>query len=194
MSPKAQQTFHHILDSAMACYLAKGVNRTTLDDVAKKGNVSRTTLYRYIKNGDDLLHQVLIRDAGERLTECEQAMRYHNNLASTLVDSILFFMRGRSNRPVFQLLFENQQSDVNSKLRLTPDMFRPMTIKILEPFFQREQEKNNIRPGVTLEMATELICRITLSLMTFPAQFINDEKALRQFLETMLVPAIVNRT
>ena len=121
-------------------------------------------------------------------------MRYHNNLASILVDSILFFMRGRSNRPVFQLLFENQQSDINSKLRLTPDMFRPMTIKILEPFFQCEQEKNNIRPGVTLEMATELICRVTLSLMTFPAQFINDEKALRQFLETMLVPAIVSRT
>lgn len=190
-SRKAEHTRTRILDAALACYERDGINHTTLDQVAKQAGIGRTTLYRYVKNHDDLLNQVLLKDASERNEELKIALRYHTDLASALVDGILFNMRGRRSRLMFRLLFNEDQTAISNRIPLTPETFRPMATALLRKRFIEAQAKGKIRDGVSLELAAELVARLSLSLMAWPEQFLDDEAALRQFLVTMLVPAIV---
>ena len=127
------------------------------------------------------------------------ALRYHDNLADTLIDGALFNMRGRKHRTMFRLLFckefneefgEDQPSAIG-RANLSPDNFRTMAKSLIEKEFLKEQEKGNIREGMTLEMAVEFVCRMLLSLMAYPDQFLDDEKALRTFLEATLLPPII---
>jgi TetR/AcrR family transcriptional repressor of uid operon len=192
-TPKTRQTLDRVLDAAMTCYGRDGITATTLDQVAREAGIGRTTLYRYVNNRDNLLSQVLLRDARQRSEELKAALRYHSDLASILVDGMLFNMRGRKSRPMFKLLFGEGQTMINSQIQLTPATFRPMATSLLRKQFLEEQARGKIRDGVTLELAAELVARLSLSLMAWPEHFLDDEAALRQFLQTMLVPAILKQ-
>lgn len=188
---KANRTLNQILDAAMRCYERNGIAKTQLDEVAKEAGVSRTTLYRYVRNHEDLFNQVLKRDAEERIREREIALQYHDNLADILVDGAMFNMRGRKHRPMFKLLFSEDSLPSPGIGSLSPDNFRETSKALMQKHFIAEQEKGRIQDGMTLDMAVEFICRLQLSLMAFPEPFLDDEKALRQFLEATLLPPII---
>lgn len=186
---RTAQTEQRILDAALRCYQDHGIGSTSLDQVSREAAVGRTTLYRYVANREDLLNKVLLRDAKERNQELEVALRYHRDLGTALVDGLLFIMRGRRSRPMFKLLFEDDT--LRGRAQLTPATFRPMATALLQRRFAEDQARGKIRDSVTLELAAELVARLGLSLMASPEHFLDDEVALRRFLETMLVPAII---
>jgi len=47
-----------ILDAALACFLQFGFAKTSLDDIAKRANLSRPLLYRKYKNKEDIFGAV----------------------------------------------------------------------------------------------------------------------------------------
>ncbi|MGI9282211.1 MAG: TetR/AcrR family transcriptional regulator [Endozoicomonas sp.] len=190
-SSKASRTLNLILDAAMRCYERNGIDKTNIDEVAREAGVSRTTFYRYAKNREDLFNQVLKRDAHERTEERNVALRYHDNLADVLIDGALFNMRGRKHRTMFKLLFTEDQPSSVGRSNLSPENFRFMARSMIEDPFNRELKKGNIREGMTLDLAVELICRILLSLMAYPDPYLDDEKSLRTFLEATLLPPII---
>ena len=63
---KPEKTLNRILDAALTCYEQSGIGNTRLEDVAATAGIGRTTLYRYVKNRDDLLNKVVLRDASEQ--------------------------------------------------------------------------------------------------------------------------------
>jgi len=188
---KAEQTLDRILDAAIACYSSNSIARITLDEVAKEAGIGRTTLYRYVSNRDDLLNKVVLRDALDQQAEVEVVTRYHDNLGDSVVDSIVHVMRGRKTRPMNALLFGDANEAVIDRINLSPELFYPMAEQILAPQFSRAQARGEIREGVTLELANQWVTRVILSLITYPEEFLEDEKALRGFLEKFLVPSLV---
>ncbi|MEH6519411.1 MAG: TetR/AcrR family transcriptional regulator [Halioglobus sp.] len=188
---KAQLTLQKILDAALECYGAKGIAQTTLDEVAKAAGIGRTTLYRYVDNRDDLLNKVVYRDAQQQQEEMDVLTRYHDNLADSIVDSIVHIMRGRRVRPMNVLLFGSGEEAGIDRVNLSPANFYGMAEKLLGPLFEKASEAGQIRPGVTLEQLSQWVARVILSLITYPEEFLEDENALRVFLQTFLVPSIV---
>jgi AcrR family transcriptional regulator len=188
---KVEQTQSRILDAALDCYTYKGIAQTTLDEVARAAGVGRTTLYRYVKNRDDLLRQVVLREARQQQEEVEVVTRYHDNLGDSLVDAIVHVMRGRRTRPMNALLFGATNEAVIDRINLSPVHFYAISRQILAPQFERARARGQIREGVTLELATQWVTRLILSLITYPEEFLEDEKALRSFLEMFLVPSLV---
>jgi TetR/AcrR family transcriptional regulator len=62
-----------ILDAAQQVFEQYGARRANVEDVARAAGISRSTLYRAYATKDDLLQAVLARQAGEFLTELDQA-------------------------------------------------------------------------------------------------------------------------
>ena len=60
-----------------------------------------------------------------------------------------------------------------------------------QALFLQALDDGHIREGVTLEKLSQWVARIILSLINFPEEFLEDEKALREFLRTFLVPSVV---
>lgn len=48
-----------ILDAANELFLTNGIAKTTMDDIARKADYSKTTVYAYFKNKDDLLNHII---------------------------------------------------------------------------------------------------------------------------------------
>ena len=188
---KPQKTLNRILDAAMDCYEEQGINATRLEDVARKAGVGRTTLYRYISNRDDLLNQVVLRDAQEQRDEMQTINRYAGNLADSLVDSVVHVMRGRRNRPINKLLFSQAASGGVDRINLSPANFYALTESLLAPQFVDAVERGEIREGITLESASRWLARVILSLVTYPDEFIDDDEALRGFVRQFLVPSLI---
>ena len=188
---KAQNTLNRILDAALACYEQSGISGTRLEDVAKSAGIGRTTLYRYVKNRDDLLNQVIQRDALAQRDEMEVLNRYLDNLADSLVESTVMVLRGRRTRPINRLLFGMEENAMIDRINLSPSSFSALTEALLTTQFNNALARGEIREGVTLAQASVWVARITLSLVTYPEEFLNDEDSLRQYLRTFLVPSLV---
>jgi TetR/AcrR family transcriptional repressor of uid operon len=188
---KAEQTLAKILDAALECYGANGIANTTLDEVAKIAEIGRTTLYRYVDNRGDLLNKVVLRDAREQQEEMSVLTRYHDNFADSLVDSIVYIMRGRRTRPMNVILFGAGDDAVIDRVNLSPANFDGMAEKMIEPLFLKAQESGEVREGVTLQQMSQWVSRIVLSFINYPEHFLEDEIALREFLRMFLVPSVV---
>ena len=52
---KRQQKLHVILSNAAKEFIVRGYYKTSLDDIARMQNVTKPTLYYYIKNKEDIL-------------------------------------------------------------------------------------------------------------------------------------------
>ena len=188
---KATKTLNRILDAALSCYEESGISGTRLEDVARKAEIGRPTLYRYIKNRDDLLNQVVLRDAEEQRDEMQLINRYADSLADSLMDSVIHVMRGRRNRPINKLLFEEADGDTIARINLSPANFYALTESLLAPQFADAVARGEIREGVTLEAAAHWLARVILSLVTSPEEFIDDEDALRQLVRQFLIPSLI---
>jgi AcrR family transcriptional regulator len=188
---KAELTLGRILDAALECYGARGIAGTSLDEVAKTAGIGRTTLYRYVDNREDLLQKVILRDARQQQEEMSVLARYHDNLADSLVDSIVFIMRGRRTRPMNRILFGAGDDALLDRINLSPAHFYSMAEKMMEPLFLKARDAGQIREGVSLRQMSRWVARIILSLINYPEEFLEDEAALREFLQTFLVPSVV---
>jgi AcrR family transcriptional regulator len=79
MSPKvdvADERRAQIMQAALACFIRKGYNNTTMDDIVAESGLSKGTLYWYFKSKDDLFAAALaspVMDWGEEVvTALEQ--------------------------------------------------------------------------------------------------------------------------
>ena len=188
---KAELTLARILDAALDCYTRQGIGGTTLEDVARAAGVGRSTLYRYVDNRDDLLLQVVQRDAVQQQEEMSLLTRYQDDFGQSLVDNMIYVMGGRRSRPINALLFGSSDNSLIDRVGLSPGDFHPMAEALMAPLFEKAQAQGQIREGVTLEQAAKWCTRVLLSLINYPEEFLEDEVALREFLQKFLVPSLV---
>lgn len=62
-----------VVDAALRCIARYGVNKTTLDDVAREAGCSRATIYRVFPGGKDALGEAVVETEVARLFEAVDA-------------------------------------------------------------------------------------------------------------------------
>ncbi len=97
--PGADPTTEAILDAAVAEFERHGFRRVALDDVARRAQVSRTTIYRRFSNKDELIAAVIERENARLFAdianELKQAGPQSNYYVEAFTLSILKFRRHR---------------------------------------------------------------------------------------------------
>jgi TetR/AcrR family fatty acid metabolism transcriptional regulator len=61
------------LDAAEHVFAEKGFHEATLSDIAKKANVSETTIYEYFLSREDLLFSILQEETLEHLKKAKSS-------------------------------------------------------------------------------------------------------------------------
>ena len=98
-----------IQDSAMAVFTNKDFNSVTIEDIAKKAELSPATLYLYFKNKDDLyasLHLMYLEDLHDQIEEV------YENDSLTVEEKIIRFKDAmyfsfRNNPMLLKIIFGN---------------------------------------------------------------------------------------
>jgi AcrR family transcriptional regulator len=84
--PAADDVTTRILDATAELLAAYGLRRWTIDDVAERSGVGRTTVYRTFDGRDELVHAVLSRELTQTLAAVEAGVQRVDNLEDRVVE------------------------------------------------------------------------------------------------------------
>lgn len=183
-----------ILDAAVEQFGALGVRRSTMDDVARRANVSRITVYRRFATKDALVEQVIVREYRRWFDRFLVDIRHARTAADRVVLGFVSSLRAIRENPI-----------IGGLLAAEPDMLlgsmigdQGHTVAMVRRFvadqLRREQRAGQVAREVDVDLVAELMVRISASYLALPSQVIDlddDEQVAalaRHFLVPMLEP------
>ncbi|OBG95467.1 TetR family transcriptional regulator, partial [Mycobacterium sp. E3298] len=175
-----------ILDAANECFAQLGIQRTSVQDVARKANVSRGTVYRYFEDRNVLIHAAIEFGAQRFYREVASAMSKKNTLAEqvgAMAETharILLDHRTRNRLMADDAeLMRHMISDGDTAVR--------RSTQFLEPYVRAARERGEVGTGVDVSAASEWLARIIWSFSTVnEAQTFDMSKpdTVRRYVET----------
>lgn len=182
-----------LIEAARACYKQLGVNKTKVEDVARQAKVSRSTVYRYFKNRDEILTGVVVHDALQISSMMMQQLGHIECFGEFITEAILLSLREAPKSPAYQLLIAAETKTIN-RLCISSQEFAVMISDLLVVNYERARANGELREGIKLPHLVEWLARVLMSYLTTPSPLLKSEADIRQLLETFLLPAIVKPT
>ncbi len=185
------ETRSRVLDAAYAQFCRMGIQRSTMDDVARRAGVSRITVYRRFATKDALVEQVVRREFRRYfdrfLVEIEQA----ETAADRVVLGFVSSLRAIRGNPL-----------IGGLIATEPDLLLPSLIgdgrtlatvrRFVADQLRREQRAGNVSADLDTEYVAEMMVRISGSLLAIPSHIIDldDEDQLAALARRFLVPML----
>src|SRR3954447_9692336 len=110
----ADATTERVLDAALARFEDFGIQRTTMEDVARHAGVSRVTIYRRFPRKERLVEAVILREAQRFFAELEAAVARLESVEDRIVEGF-----------AHTLAAAREQRLLNRLLRTEPEMLLP---------------------------------------------------------------------
>lgn len=136
-----------LLEAARGCVLDRGISRVTMSDVARRADVSRTTLYRHYPDVETVLRDLMTLDFGRAVLSASRTVTdrptARERLAGTLVEGCRamraddLFRKILDVDPEFLLPYVTARTGVSQRVMLTQ----------LETGVRRGQDDGSIRAG-----------------------------------------------
>lgn len=184
-----------LLAAAARRFVASGIRRTTMEDIAAEARAGKATLYRHFANKDAVIDALLDREADRFERELDAAVAGEASSAARLESAFLvgiaFFVehpvltRGRDEEPALLLP------------RVTADG-GPLVARGLERF--TELIEQGVAAGelrrVDARAAAEVIMRLILSYFAFPPMHVrvDDPQEARAFAHALVAGNLRRRS
>jgi AcrR family transcriptional regulator len=177
-----------LLDAAATLLADYGLHRWSMDDVAERSGVGRTTVYRRFANRDRLVHAVLARELRTTIAAVAQATLGFARLEDKVVEGALV------------ALDRVEGSLVERLLRSDPTTFLPFLTTEAAPLLAMARQllagalvlDAGVDPTLATELA-ELVARLGLSFLLTPETvFPKDKVAARRSIERVLGPVLAS--
>lgn len=180
----------HILDAAFRCYSSRSVMKTTVEHIAREAKVTRTTIYRYFKNRDEVLTAVVTRESGRLVQWLIQQCGDIENFGEFVIQALSSVVLGISRFPMFGLMLS--ESDVLvTRLCMGSDDIRAVVMGFMRDHYQRAREAGQLRAGLELEALADWLMLIgTAHLQAGSMANLGRDELLARF-RVFLVPAIM---
>jgi len=178
-----------ILDAAWRCYEANTVYKTSMEHIAREAKVSRTTVYRYFENRDEVLTGVVMRALHQLIDQIRNDVVETDNFGEFVVEALVRGVKAVPKSAVFSLMLQ-EQSTVISRVYIAS----PKTLSILIDFFSDRFElakrAGELRDGVELLPMIDWLIHAVSAYMLAPTSMQSADDW-RKMLRMFLVPALV---
>lgn len=188
------ETRARILDAAYDQFCRMGIQRSTMEDVARRAGVSRITVYRRFATKDALVEHVVRREFrryfDQFLVDIERAETAADRVVVGFVSSLGAIRRN----PL-----------IGGLLAVEPDLLMPSmisdggrTLATVRQFvagqLRREQRAGNVAASLDPELVAELMVRVSASFLAIPSHVIDldDEEQLAAVARQFLVPMLAS--
>lgn len=181
-----------LIDAAEACFERYGVMKTTIEDVAATARVSRATVYRYFEGRDELLLGVLVREGKRFLDRLANIFINEPNFGVALVEGTIFTIAAIREDDKLALLFTPDAAGTTGSVAGSSEAIFALTADFMRPFIKAAAASGQLRSGLDVNEISEWTLRTVLSFLMVKGPTERDEFAVRQYLKTYLLPAVVN--
>jgi AcrR family transcriptional regulator len=168
-----------VLAAARRCFARYGVDRTTMDDIAKESGIGRTGLYRLGLTRPEITEAAIVtrlRELGEGIRPiADRAAPFDELLLET---SIATVDAARSDPELRHLLDTTTTVSLHRLITGHESSMQGIVLDVLGPMLRRARERGEIRPEVSDERAVEWLRGVYLMLMLREDLDADAEKAL----------------
>jgi len=180
-----------LIEGASACFYRYGVNKTTIDDVARDVNLSRRTVYRYFENKNQLFVAVVNREM-EDLSREGRLIYESSPFGEGLVEVALMMTRRVAESPTLSRLFSVDQAGETFEVLFGGPEFTSLVERFLAPLMRRAQKRGELRTDVSISDGVEWINHLVYSLLgPNPVIRRHDDDHVRFMLRTFVLPGLM---
>lgn len=157
-STRNRPTDTQLLDAACAVMAEIGVDRATMDIIARRADTSRVTLYAHFGSRDELVHAVIERELGKLtawmfdIYDSGEAMHYGQR-ATYSIESL--FEYARRHPRGFRVLLDNRYDESHPGRRLSA---------ALEPRIAEELRANYAERGTPIDGGADTLATLLLGI------------------------------
>jgi len=160
--PRGARTQERIEAVALALFAEKGVDRTTIGDIAGAAGIAEGTIYRHYPGKEELIWQLFSTNYLRLATELDALQAAQQGLSQKLRGMVGQFCRLFEQDPAmfrFLLLVQHGQLE-----RVTPEMQTP--VKVLKSVVEAAMARGEI-PRQDAELATAMVLGMVLQVAVF---------------------------
>ncbi|MCG8535849.1 MAG: TetR/AcrR family transcriptional regulator [Pseudomonadales bacterium] len=179
------ETQQRIVDAAVACVKRWGIEKVTLNDIAREAGVTRPTVYSYFSNRDEVVQFALLQSAYVFAQKLLRHIENYTQPEMRVIEAMMFSLKQLPKEPSLALMSDSGLAEILNENAL------------------RQAEGNEIRRGIfrlifagvdvddsELDELTEVASRFLMSLLTMKSNKQRSEKEMRGFLCRRLLPAL----
>ncbi|HEY8482056.1 MAG TPA: helix-turn-helix domain-containing protein [Spirillospora sp.] len=184
-----------ILDAAYELFSRMGVQRTTMEDVARRAGVSRITVYRRFATKDALVEQVVRREFRRYFDRFLADIRRARTAADRVVLGFVSSLRAIRRNPLIGGLSAAEPDLLMASLISDEGRTLAAVRRFVAGQLRREQRAGTVSADLDADLVAEMMVRISGSFLAIPSELVDldDEEQLadlaRRFLVPMLDPA-----
>ena len=155
-----------IVESAYACFRGQGLQKTTIVDIAKTANISRSTIYEYFSDKGAILEACAEQASEQFYREMSKAMDRGGPLEEKLSHAAVFVTRARR-----AIASEKYFDEDAISLLLTKDaaVLLRECVDFFAPHLSAAKLTGEVRKDLDVEAAGEWFARILFSLFSTPS-------------------------
>jgi AcrR family transcriptional regulator len=186
------QVSTRILDAAYEQFCRAGIQRSTMDDVARRASVSRITVYRRFATKDVLVEQVVRREFRRYFDQFLADVARAPTVADRVVVGFVSSLRAiRGNRLIGGLLASEPDQVVPS---MTSDTLATVSAFVAGQL-RREQAAGHVSARLDVDAVAEMMVRVSGSFLAIPSRVVDvhDDDQLAALARRFLVPMLEPR-
>jgi AcrR family transcriptional regulator len=183
---QATETRELILQSAYVCFRTHGLLKTTIVDIAKAANVSRSTIYEYFRDKGAIMEACAEHASEQFYREMSRAMDRGASLEEKLANAAVFVTQARR-----AIASEDYFDEDAISLLLTKDagVLLRECVEFVAPYLTAAKLTGEVRKDLDVAAAGEWFARILFSLFSTPSSTLNldDPGVVAEFVRAHVV-------
>jgi AcrR family transcriptional regulator len=186
-----EHTRTRLLEATLACIERWGLEKTSLEDVAREAGLSRATVYRYFAGGrEQLVHDTVAWEVGRFFGRIEREIAVEPDLAGKLRRGLMFGHQAVEEHALLQRILATEPEALLAELSNTV----PLIEQAVRAYLLALLRGARLRPGVSALEASDYLTRLFLSYVGSQGQWdftdaaAVDELVRTQFLAGVLAP------
>lgn len=181
-----------ILDAAGEQFRHWGIQRSTMEDVARRAGVSRITVYRRFVTKEDLVEHVILREFRRYFDRFLVDIAAATTAADRVVLGFVSSLRALRGNPLIGALITAEPDHFVSSLVGDGGRAVAMVREFVARQLRQEQRAGTISAEVRTELVAELMVRICASFLAIPSHVVDldDDEQLAMIARRYLVPML----
>jgi AcrR family transcriptional regulator len=187
----ATDTRELIIESALDCFRRQSLNKTTVVDIARAAEISRSTVYEYFRDKAEIVEACAEHSSQRFYREMSKAMSRGESLEEKLALAAVFVTRAR--RFVEPEMYFDAD-EVSLLLTKNAAVLLRECGQFLAPYLTAAMLTGEVRKDLDVIAAGEWFARMLFSLFSTPSSTLNmdDDAIIADFVRSHVVRGFAN--
>lgn len=185
----SEAAHEHFLDAAESCFERYGVNKTTMEDIAKIAGVSRPTVYRHFPDRDSLIMAVVLRRSRALIAKAQKYIRRQKTFEDQMVEGLLYLVNTGRQDPFVRILVSPEHMELATQILGASEAVVDLTYEMWAPILEEAVERGDLDPGLDHREIARWITYVQLVLVGRFDIAPEDMAGHRKMLRTFFFPA-----